>query len=222
MIPPLHSSPSQLAARCQASQPDASHELFCLELFRRAITEDCSLCWHYLHSQYYPLVRFWINRFTQADQAAIDDLVQETLTVFLRAYTADKIVKASGLGSVLAYLKSCAVSCVLQARRIEQRRASESDWDEESIEAQSSTPSLESTISEKFHSQAMWAAVAECCNDERDQLIARLMLVSDLKPRAITQQYPKLFATVDEVYRVKRNLIDRLRRHPVLRAMREN
>jgi RNA polymerase sigma factor (sigma-70 family) len=211
---------SQLAARCQAAQPDGSHEAFCFELFRRAITEDSSLCWHYLHSQYYPLVRFWINRHTPADQATIDDLVQETFTTFLRAYTADKIAKASGLSSVLAYLKSCAVSCVLQARRTEQRLALEADWDEDS-EAQTATPSLESIFSAKFNSQTIWAAVMDCCGDERDQLIARLILASDLKPREITRQYPQHFATVDKVYRVKRNLMDRMRRHPVLRAMHE-
>lgn len=222
MTSPNDLTESQLAARCQNRQPDASHEAFCFELFRRALIEDSSLCWHYLHNQYYPLVRFWINRFTPADQATVDDLVQETFTTFLRAYTADKIVKANGLGSVLAYLKSCAVSCVLQARRTEQRSALESDWDEESIEAQTSTPSLESTLSAKFNRQAIWAAVTDCCSDERDRLLARLVLVADLKPREITRQYPQHFATVDEVYRVKRNLLDRLQRHPVLRAMHEN
>jgi DNA-directed RNA polymerase specialized sigma24 family protein len=221
MTHPSHLSPPQLAARCQATQPDGSHEVFCFELFRRAIAEDNSLCWQYLHRQYAPLVRFWINRFAPADQAAVDDLVQETLTTFLRAYTADKIAQAGGLGSVLAYLKSCAVSCALQARRTEQRVALESDWDEESIEAQTSTPSLESIFSAKFDRQAIWAAVTDCCSDERDQLLARLVLVADLKPREVTQQYPQHFATVDDVYRVKRNLLERLRRHPVLRAMRE-
>lgn len=222
MTSPNNLTEPQLAARCQAAQPDGSHEAFCFELFRRAIAEDNSLCWNYLHRQYYPLVRFWINRFAPADQAAVDDLVQETLTTFLRAYTADKIAKAGGLSSVLAYLKSCAVSCVLQARRAEQRVALETDWDEESIEAQTSTPSPESTVSAEFNRQAIWAAVTDCCSDARDQLIARLVLVADLKPREIAQQYPQHFATVEEVYRVKRNLIDRLQRHPVLGALREN
>jgi hypothetical protein len=78
-------SPSQLAARCRNIQPDASHEPFCFELVRRAIVEGSSLCWHYLHNQYYSLVRYWVSRRAPSDPDTIDDLTQNVFT--LPAYT---------------------------------------------------------------------------------------------------------------------------------------
>lgn len=216
-----HISPSQLAARCQQMQPDASHEPFCFELFRRAILEGCSLCWHYLHNQYYPLVRYWISQRAPPDPDTVDDLTQETFATFLRFYTPDKLAHADRLGAVLAYLKSCAASTVAQARRRTDPGMLE-DWDEQTVDSQVSAHSAEFAALQKLKAQDVWAALRACCNDERDCLVARLIFVSGTKPRDVALQHSDLFPDVAEVYRVKRNLLDRLRRHPIFREMREN
>jgi hypothetical protein len=41
--------------------------------------------------------------------------------------------------------------------------------------------------------------------------------VLDLPPRLILTRHPDLFATIGAVYAAKRNLLERLRRSPVLR-----
>jgi DNA-directed RNA polymerase specialized sigma24 family protein len=216
-----HMSPSQLAARCQNAQPDASHEPFCFELFRRGIVEGCSLCWHYLHHQYYSLVRYWVSQRAALDPDAIDDLTQETFATFLRFYTPDKLAHADGLGAVLAYLKSCAASTAAQARRRSDPGRLE-DWDEQTVDSHVSANSAEFAALQKLKAQDVWAALRACCNDERDYLVARLIFVSGIKPRDVARQHSDLFPDVTEVYRAKRNLLDRLRRHPILREMREN
>ena len=65
----------------------------------------------------------------------------------------------------------------------------------------------------------LWTAVEACCTDDRDRLIARLVLQAGLKPRHIAEQFPHRFSDVSEVYRIKRNLIDRLRRDPTVRDL---
>ena len=41
---------------------------------------------------------------------------------------------------------------------------------------------------------------------------------SQLKPAEIFQRHPHLFASVDDVYRIKRNVLERLRRNANIRA----
>lgn len=109
--------PSNLAACCQNTQPDGSHGSFCLELFRHAIVEGCSLSWHYLYNHYYSLVRYWVSQRAVSDPDAIGDLTQGALTTFWHFYTAEKPACATGLQDVLAYLKSCVASVVAQGTK---------------------------------------------------------------------------------------------------------
>jgi RNA polymerase sigma factor (sigma-70 family) len=215
-------SPAQLAAHCRNIQPDASHEPFCFELFRRAIVEGCSLSWHYLHNQYYSLVRYWVSRRAPSDSDTIDDLTQDAFAAFWRFYTPDKLARADGLGDILSYLKSCAASAVSQARRKAEHRVLEAEWDEQTVDACVSTRSAEASALQQVAAQRLWTVVAACCNDERERLVARLIFRAGIKPRHVAEQFPDLFPDVSDVYRVKRNLLDRLRRNPNLRGMRKN
>jgi RNA polymerase sigma factor (sigma-70 family) len=214
-------SPSQLAARCRNIQPDASHEPFCFELFRRAIAEGSSLCWDYLHNQYYSLVRYWVSRRAPSDPDTIDDLTQDAFIAFLRFYTPDKLARADGLGKVLSYLKSCAASAVSQARR-KAEKILETEWDERVVDACVSTRSAEASALQQVAAQRLWAVIAACCNDERERMVARLIFLAGIKPRHVAEQFPDLFPDVSDVYRVKRNLLERLRRDPTLRRIRKN
>lgn len=215
-------TPPKLAARCRNTQPDASHERFCFELFRRAIVEGCSLSWHYLHNQYYSLVRYWVCRRAPLDPDTVDDLTQDAFTAFWRFYSPEKLAYAAGLGDVLSYLKSCAASAVAQAFRRQERAVVEEGWDAGVVDGCVSTPSAEASASRHLDAQSLWAIIEERCNDERDLLVARLTFVSGMKPSRIAELCPDLFVDVSQVHRVKRNLLDRLRRHPVLRSMHEN
>ena len=61
-------------------------------------------------------------------------------------------------------------------------------------------------------------AIAAEVQDEAERRVAYLCFVLDLKPREVQERHPELYATVDDVYRIKRNLLDRLRRNPAIRA----
>jgi hypothetical protein len=48
-------------------------------------------------------------------------------------------------------------------------------------------------------------------------MLAECWLRREMKPGAIQQQYPELFGNVTEIYRAKRNLLERLQRDPTIR-----
>lgn len=219
---PQEMTPAQLAAYCQDVQPGGSHEPFCFELFRRAITEGCSLCWHYLYNQYYPLVRYWVSQCVSSEPDVIEDLTQDAFLTFWRFYTSGKLACARGLQDILSYLKSCAASATVQARRKASRKPLEVQLDEQAIDTSISLQSAEVGVLGQINFQNIWAAVEACCNDERDRLIVHFVLLAGLKPRCLAARFPDLFPDVSEVYRVKRNLIDRLRRDPTIRELYEN
>jgi len=214
----------QLSSRCQNRQTDGSHEPFCLELFRRAITENCSLSWYCLYTHYYSLVRYWVRQYigTTDTPDLLDDLVQETFARFHQSYTREKLACAKGLGDVLSYLKSCAASAAMQENRRAKRDSLVIDWDEETLDQHALSDSPETSVLREIDNHCIWAVVESCCHNEQDRMIVELVFITGLKPKQIVEQHPDLFSDVSEIYRIKRNLVDRIRRHPVWYGMREN
>lgn len=216
---PRHLVVSQLAVRCQDTQPDASHESFCFELFRRAIVRDCSLSWHYLYTQYYPLVRYWVSRqFSDTASYTLDDLTQDTFTAFWRFYTCDKLAQAKDLADVLAYLKKCATTTVIAAHRRAERDPPQILYEQQVLDAQTAVPPTELAGLQRVNAQRLWELIEAKCKNEPERLIARLTFLSGLKPRDIAEQYVELFPNVEDVYRIKRNLLERLRRAPRIKS----
>ena len=219
---PFEMSPIQLAARCHNTRSDGSHEPFCFELFRRAIVNRCALCWHYLHNQYYSLVCHWVCQRTSSDADTVADLVQNAFIAFWRFYTADKLDCARGLADVLKYLKSCAVSAAIGAYRQAEREPLTVGWNEQVVEGHAALQSTEASALQRMAARSLWAIIESSCRDQRERLLAHLTFVTGLRPRHIAERHPDLFPEVGDVYRLKRNLLDRLRRNPDLRAMLEN
>jgi hypothetical protein len=48
--------------------------------------------------------------------------------------------------------------------------------------------------------------------------VAYLSFARDLKPSEIFGRHPRLYENVADVYRIKRNVVERLRRSPEVRA----
>jgi DNA-directed RNA polymerase specialized sigma24 family protein len=143
-------------------------------------------------------------------------MIQET---FLRFWKAQRNASASfssrfpDLRAVMSYLKRCAVAMRIEAWREEERsaRLHERLCDERHLEhlhrppAGKKTFDLRLLISSKF-------------NSEEERVVFELTYYFDLPPRDIQAERPDLFPDVNLVYRVKENLLKRLRRDPELEA----
>ncbi|CAN5778996.1 sigma-70 family RNA polymerase sigma factor [soil metagenome] len=227
LLPFAKFTSGQLLEGCQQSRPDNSHEPFCFELFRRAIVEKSEQCWAALYQQYKNLVYSWIIQFAkttnQIGDISSEEMVLDAFTAFWRAFTTEKLNNADRLASILAYLKSCAVTSVLQARRKAENIRVEMAWDEELVEhktvAIQAKTGAEFTVLHQLSADRLWSIVDHCCHDEKDRIVARLSLVANLKPRLILEHHPELFTDVAEIYALSRNLKNRLGRDETLRSL---
>lgn len=210
---------SDLLIHCQSHLPDVVRERFCLELFRRAIEQRCDAAWYGLHTQYYALVRYWIGACGIQDPDTQDDLTQEAFMAFWNYYTPAKLARATGLASVLAYLKSCAFTAVAQWQR--RQKLSIIPFPDEAWDAPGSE-AVEAKVERDAARQTLLARLAEHCADARERLVLQYILLEGLKSAALAECYPQEFPEVHEVYRIKRNLMGRLQRDPELRAICEN
>jgi len=218
-IPITAMSTSELFKHCQNHLSGNAHEPFCLELFRRAIGERCNVAWYCIYTHYYALVRYWVGLRSVSDADTQDDLVQEAFVAFWNYYTTEKLAQATGLASVLAYLKSCAFTAVAQWQRRQKLNAVpllDEIWNTPTTD----TP--EFAIELGAIRETLLARLDIHCVDARERLVLLYIFLEELKPAALVERYPQEFPEVQEVYRIKRNLLGRLQRDPELRAMCEN
>ncbi len=200
------------AGRYQAGV--AGDERFVLEVVRRAVVERDELCWEALHALYGPVVHRWCRAMARRADQEVEELAALAWEKFWRSFTADKLAACRGAGSVLAYLKACVHSVVVDAQR---RRPAPLP-----LEAAETRPDLgaspEETVAEAEERARLRELVLRHVRSEQDRAIITLSYELGLRSAAVQAARPDLFPTVADVYRATRNLLDRLGRSRELRA----
>ncbi len=69
---------------------------------------------------------------------------------------------------------------------------------------------LDEEVLEQMRNQELWRLVGQRLNSEAERVVIIDAFVYGLKPAAIQARRPDLFASVNEVYLIKRNMIERL------------
>lgn len=186
----------------------------CFELFRRAIVERDECCWRELVSLYDAQVRAWCRRAARCLDDP-DELAALTWEKFWQHCTAEKLRAAGSTAQLLCYLKLCARSVAVDAARV---RAAWLSLDQAVVDWPDSAPSPADVCGEGAARTALWQMVDTHVHDEREQVVVHLLYELGWKSAEIQLSRPDLFPSVQEVYRVTRNVLDRLRRSQALRA----
>ena len=222
---PLSSAytPEQLATACADRQADASHEPFCVELFRRALhglQHESGVCWAHISTTYSSLVAGWVR--LKARGLAPHEQTALTADVFARFwkyFTPSHLQVARGLGPILGFLRSCAVSVALDWVRSAQRQREDSL---NALDGSDAAPALtvesaENTAQRQIMLDAIWQAIAAEVRNERERVVAQLTFSEGLKPAQIYAAHTELFRHAADVHEAKRVLLERLRHNPTLR-----
>lgn len=212
---------ARVAARC-AEETESffqhrSHDPhFCFELFRRAIQERNEQAWQRIHRQYQTLLTGWIKQHPAfpASGETVAYLVNRTLEKMWVGCTSDKFSRFPDLASLLRYMQMCAHSSVIDHVRAAGPPSVE-------LDTQVRTPQPGMDVEARVVGQAaraeFWEWLNTRLNDARERQAVYGSFVLELKPREVCALYPETFHNVDEVYLVKQNVLDRLRRDAELK-----
>jgi hypothetical protein len=190
---------------------------YCFELFRRAIRERDQSSWEMICLQYQPLVAGWVRQHPrfEASSEEIQYFVNGTFGKIASTVTPEKFDGFSDIASLLSYLKMCVHSVIYDhTRRVEQINlyALEDASDEKSAE-----PSPEEQAFDQSYRQAFWDLTNARLQDVKERIVIHGSFVLDLKPQELFDHFRTVFEDVDEIYRVKQNVLARLRRDPEFR-----
>lgn len=208
-----------LAAACQQEtsrfqRGQSSRDEFCRELFYRAICLRDHGAWERIVFQYRGVVLAWIRHHPASSSAREGDdyWLNRTFERFWAAVGPDRFDRFPDLASLLKYLKMCVHSVLLDDVRAQGAAQLESldDAPARSVEA----PDFDMQAVGQLAGQELWNTIVAELPDEAERLVVYCSFALDLKPSEIYQRYSGRYATVADVYRIKRNVLERLRRSP--------
>ena len=197
-----------------------SHDTrYCFELFRRAIRDRDRFAWDTICLQYQPLVTGWVRQHPRFEGSGeeVQYFVNGAFGKIAGVLTPDKFGGFSDLGSLLRYLKMCVHSVIVDyIRSGEQTRQSSL---EEAPEVAVADAAPEDEVLDRASSQSLWEWLNSRLLDEKERKVIHGLFVLDLKPQELYQHYQSVFKSVDEVYRIRQNVIARLRRDEEFRKL---
>ena len=193
---------------------DASEDFDGYEIFRQAIVERDDAAWAAGIAQYRGMLIGWARRHAGMSYECCGDIADQAIERAWVALTPERFAQFPTLGALLAYLQRCVASTVMDGLRREmnvERLSHALQVDDVA------TP--EQIVLDQLERDELWRIVGRIARTEPERVIIKESFVYDQPPRAILARYPHLFASVAEVYHIKRNVFERLQRCEELRLM---
>lgn len=193
---------------------------YCFELFRRSICEGNEQAWERIYSVYRSLVTRWVRRHPSffALEEEEQYFVNRAFEKMWAAVTPEKWSNFHDLSALLRYLQLCVNGVMVDFGRQKELAKEVSQLEVMEAGAESA---VERRLVAAETRRAIWDTVNEQLKDEQERQVIYAMFILALKPREIASQYPQMFNGANEVYRVKENVINRLRRSAELGALLE-
>lgn len=216
--PPQDMSLSELADRCASeisrySHKEAYDDTYCLEIFRRALLLHDEGAWGLLQERFGPTVSSWVRRHPSREAAYRHDTEENYVALaFARFWVAsvNNQLEFHSLAAALRFLHSCLNTAILDTFR----GYSRSNFVPLPVPGSPEEPMSEDSDDES----EFWEAIMSMLPNERERRLADLLYRSGLKPREIVQLCPNEFSDVKEIYRLRRNVLERLiRKKDILR-----
>jgi DNA-directed RNA polymerase specialized sigma24 family protein len=187
---------------------EPNDDRYCLELFRRALVEQDEAAWNTVYSQWQESVRHWFRSNVNCVAALRYDeeqtYIDDTFKRFWQSASAQRLDLTS-LGRVLQYLHLCLNSVLIDALRGYARKHMQSLPEPDSPN--------ELLVEESYHENEWWVVIESMLKDERERRAIYLLYHCGLKPKEIMLHCPGEFTNEQEIYRLRRNGLDRLKRH---------
>lgn len=191
---------------------------YCFEIFKRAIFARDKVAWERVYDQYRPQVTGWVHRHSafQSSGEEVSYFVNRAFEKLWTAIPADRFENFPDLKSLLRYLQLCVHSVILDHTRTMERIKIDQRVSLEAAERPGNLPTPQGPSLKKIESDELWTWLLARLKSEKEQRAIYGSFVLALKPRELLEEYPNTFDDIKEVYRIKENVLARLRRDPEL------
>jgi DNA-directed RNA polymerase specialized sigma24 family protein len=213
----------ELARRCREETQrflggGERDDAYCFEIFHRAVVDRDDAAWEAIVAQYRGIVLAYVGQHSAAGilRETDDFWINRAFQRFWTAVGPNRFGQFPDLPSLLKYLKLCVHSVLMDEMRA--RRSSASGSLDDVPESVPARTNAERTVVGELSGQQLWEAIMREVQDEPERKVVLLSFARDLKPAEIAERHPELFAGVADVYRIKRNVIERLRRNAEIRS----
>jgi DNA-directed RNA polymerase specialized sigma24 family protein len=191
---------------------------YAIELLKRAFAGDLAAYSAFL-TEYRWIVVTWIRRHRACGVEEDDDYwVDCTFERFWRTVHKRGLACFPTLATIVQYLKLCAHSVLMDAARARQadRLVGPIDVHAANLPGEQ----MDESVLGELVARDLWRAIERELKTESEREVACLSFVWGLTPREIRDRRSDLYASIDDVYRIKRNVLERLRRSESVRAFR--
>jgi DNA-directed RNA polymerase specialized sigma24 family protein len=204
---------SVLSDRCMSEitnygRGDASNDKYCLEIFRRAMIEGDNAAWEFLIERFHDYMLSIFHRHGQREAASRldspENYVARAFERFWMSTVHHQQLEFTTLAAALSYLRNCLNGAILDTLRA-YSRSKEVAWPE---------PGFAEPLAfeDPDEGQELWHIIQSLLVNERERRVAFLLFHCNLKPREIVRHCTQEFSDVQEIYRLRRNIIERLLR----------
>ena len=187
---------------------EPSDERYCLEIFRRAVALRDHEAWAILQRQFTDNVRFWLARHAYREAALRHETEQDYIDhAFQRFWQAvsDQALTFTSLAGALRYLRLCLHCAIMDTLRAYAHARLEGLPEQGHPD--------EPQVEDRYDEGELWETIRSLLANERERRVAYLHFHCNLKPREIIRYCPGEFASEEEIYRIKRNIMERIIRN---------
>jgi hypothetical protein len=208
---------SALADRCMIEIDNYRHkkphnDQYCLEIFHRAMVKHDPEAWELLQQRFGPTVKAWMRNHPHRDIACRYESEENYVAyTFARLWQASmrNILEFDSLAAALSYLK-----LTLQGAVIDTLRAYSRPKEAPLPEPGPDTHYIEEPSTEdEYNSYELWEIIKSLLPNDRERRLAYLLYHCGLKSREIIHYCSDEFSDVQEIYRLTRNITERLTRN---------
>lgn len=192
-----------------------------IQALYQALMDRDTDSWDAVWPNWAPRVAGWVRRHPQFRYTGeeVGYFVNRAFEKLWRAVDPAKLATFANPAQLIQYLKLCVHSVILDELRspMPDSMVQVAASVEEMSVLAAPGPGVEETALRRVRRDQLWRVVAGHVKTDGERAVLEASLVRGLPPREIADRYPGLFASVSEVYRTKRNLLDRLSRDHRLR-----
>jgi hypothetical protein len=177
-----------------------------LELLHRAIRQNNQEAWTWVQHCFGWMVRRWLHRHSKRELAcrleSEEHYVAQTFERFWQATALNQQVEFSTLAAALQYLRASLNGAILDMLRAYARPG----------EISLPEPG-EPLVEDSTDNSEVWESLRMILSNPREQRVAYLLFHCGLKPREIIRFCPLEWSDVQEIYRLRRAIMERVLRN---------